>query len=830
MKIDNRPILLSPASLQLDLYREIIEERGDNMDINVLSVEAWLAGQLTKPRKDRLSILYQYAQALKDLSTDNIFYGSRFDYSFLAECQEFLSECALQKISSFPKRTKREQDLAEVLEKLQSVELWQQEAIDLPFDQADSIQILPTENIPSRQVWINRLLQNGAVLLKGKQEAAPGYWSCPNPRKEAEVIASAILEGELDASTVLVAADDPISRRFLQQAFDLHNIPWTILHPETRSHIFSIWKSALKYIQQPALEHLIEALAMLYPRTSDPLIEYIEEFQSLPQHRLSAMEYRSNPVISESEFRRLQDLEVQALNWKVVLERMSAWDYTSMEEIAREIQEQIPEPTQDDIRAFDAVTSTWMSVQSYVKSNEDLSLFVQGLDHMPASSTLSEIKGVLIGTRADISPLREHVFYMDAHSAGYPGFGIPGGIFDEAYRLACGFEPSEEANKKRLASLENVLSQIGHLYVLTPQSDLEGKIVDGSHEMDTFLAKKPVFHTVRDVENLSVPDFTLSSSLNTKMFGSPDGIQTRASALKSYERCPLQHLLRYGLHLRAPHDDRALQVSPDLLSAIIHEAVPFYNKPFYALSEAEVENLVQMQFAFPKAIWPLKAHEFDVLIQTTAKKIYATLQNLAPGVRDWKLNLESGTLPVLFEEEGGVDGAKEKFEVQDELGSNPHQTPFLLTDPSSRGFGLPHGDVKAVLSVSTNPDLVNKKPFVFTSPRGTKNLKPGQITDIHYSDVKQENLEQFYKKSVQMQSLDQANDSLEAYVSEKGATMDDLRKKAIDQARSLANSLREDKVLPLHEEGACKYCPYRSICRNGAVEKGKNYADAKGEQ
>lgn len=43
--------------------------------------------------------------------------------------------------------------------------------------------------------------------------------------------------------------------------------------------------------------------------------------------------------------------------------------------------------------------------------------------------------------------------------------------------------------------------------------------------------------------------------------------------------------------------------------------------------------------------------------------------------------------------------------------------------------------------------------------------------------------------------------------------------KAKTAADDFVNSLKHGCVLPLHKANACKFCPYKSICRNGSQER-----------
>ena len=64
-------------------------------------------------------------------------------------------------------------------------------------------------------------------------------------------------------------------------------------------------------------------------------------------------------------------------------------------------------------------------------------------------------------------------------------------------------------------------------------------------------------------------------------------------------------------------------------------------------------------------------------------------------------------------------------------------------------------------------------------------------------------------------------DELLLEVKKKVPTFQEKEQGIQEKLEQVLTSLKAGEILPVHEEGACTRCPYKAICRNGAIRKEK---------
>lgn len=107
MESIDRKLIVAPGRLHLPLYEEIINQTGGGLMRDVVTLDTWISRHLKTPPQPRIALLYQYQQALQDLSPENDYYASRQDYDFLSALLEFMEMVQLNNITQFPSATKR---------------------------------------------------------------------------------------------------------------------------------------------------------------------------------------------------------------------------------------------------------------------------------------------------------------------------------------------------------------------------------------------------------------------------------------------------------------------------------------------------------------------------------------------------------------------------------------------------------------------------------------------------------------------------------------------------------------------------------------------------
>ncbi len=816
MKIEDNTILIAPSALHLRLYEEIFKQKGSCLNISVLSLEAYLNRKLYKPKPSTASLLYDYAAALESLPSENMFYDSRKDYDFLKACQDFMTLAKLHGIVDFPQKDARQKDLYEIITRLMPIELWVEQAKELPFEDASSLRILNTETNPLSQYWVELLVQKGAKPLGQPAHQHFYYWAASNPRKEMEVCADAIVANNLPADSVFIALAKEEEKYALAQALESRHIPYTFVNQYTDSRVLDCWKSALKYLADPNDQTRMELLKTFFPVSGYDLRRYLDLF---PQgnSNLSEVPYVENPLIGAQDYADLQALEVQCTPWRTKLKEIETWGVDSIEAIGQLIMDQFPNPTDDDVRIFSGVLDGWNQIKDRVKTREDLNLFLRSLDALHPSSALPEMKGVLIGNREQVSGLFETVFYIGADAASFPGTSASHGIFGEDYLEALDYPSLESRMQNKLEQLKGVFMEPKNVYFLTPQSDYEGKSVEDSHELNTWLEVFPQFKVSAESSINIKPSFQLDTMKSQTLFERPDKpLTTGVRQLQAYEDCPLKNLLQFGLSLRKPvmaKDILRLQTG-DLIPLLMSDGYHAFNKPFYRLSYPEIERLVNHQFDFARSIFPDRSREIDTLAARTAGQVMWLFDNLSPLATE--LNLDFVKADYHMERKAEVDGIEMQIEGNFTANSASHAA-FNLYTPTPGGISM-LDQPSATLDLRLQPKAQDRPAFSLSYGKG----KSATMLPIGQEAAAKTGRQEYLKKAVVAQNLDplqQANEL--GAVLGKVPTYQAKEEKVLKQADQFAKSLKANDFIPLHTKSACQYCAYKAICRNAAIERGE---------
>lgn len=821
IQIEDNTILIAPGPLHLRLYEEIFKQKGSCLNISVLSLDAYLNRSLQTPKPSTASLLYTYANALADLSPENTFYPSRRDFDFLKACHDFMTLVKLHDITEFPQSDQRERDLKEIIERLMPISLWVEEAKTLPFADASRLRILNTETNPLSAYWIELLKAKGARELGSPDHHRFYYWSASNPRKEMEVCADAIVANQMKASHVLVALAKEDEKYALAQAFTSRKIPFTFVHQAEQSRIKPRWKAALEYVMHPDEEHLMRLLKIMFPVTGYDLRRYLELF-GYTQANLQNLEYVDNPLLDAETFAELQSLELQVSPWLARLKQIKNWSLDSIDEIGQLIMDQTPSPTEEDLRIYSGIMDGWLQIKEFVKTPADLDLFIRSLDALHPSTALPEQKGVLIGDRSLISALHEHVFYIGADAASFPGSSQAHGIFGEAYLEKLNYPSLEARTSAQFEQLKSVLLMPKSVTFLTPQSDYEGKSIESSHDLNTWLEALPKFKTSAQSSVTLKPSFQISRMKSQTLFEQADAgglVKAKSRQLKTYEDCPLKNLLQYGLHLKRPPQARdVLRLQARIVPVLMSQALTEYGKPFYQLSAKELQGLVGLQFAFVRKVFPGRLEEIASLEARALAQMQWAFENLTPVFTRMNMTMvESDYLVDLQKDFGGIP-----MEIQGTFTrtTDSHAAFNLYPASEQGGFFQSPEMPAATLDLSIQPKAANSQAFTLAYGRGAQAANAVPTTP---DQLKAQAQEEFLKSALVAQNFEPSQNELIQKLAKKVPTYKAKEDKLLLQAENYASGMKANEFIPLHKPSACQYCSYKPICRNAAIERGENY-------
>ena len=799
--IPDHSILIVPSSMHLPFYKEIYSQKQNCLDIELFSLETFIDSFLLKKEKETIELLYSYRQALQDLKETNAFYSSRNDVDFLTTLLAFMRLIKLYKIENLPRFNKKEKDLYEIIQKVNPIALKEDQVIQkdkIPFDH---IYILKKEYNEVQSYWVSFLIQNQAHWLESKTEQTKYYWSCANVRKEMEIIANEILNKEYRAEDIFIALTNDHERYVLSQIFDAHQIPYTFLKSDTVSKIPEQWNACLKYVRHACMDTYLEVVKTLYPKSGQCVCQYHEMFKNV---QLKDMDYQENALIDESTFLSYQELEQDCLKWESSHSFIKEWNMESFASIASAIQNIAPNPSEEDLAAFDSIVSTIAYSQPYLKNTEDLSFLIQYLEHVSSPSKLSSIKGVLIGQRQEISALRRITFYVGAHAKVFPGLHLYNGLFNEAYLAKTSFPALQDRLQEQRTQIFTGLSQPEILYVLLPQSDYQGKSFEASYELNDWMHHKPEFKALRDPSFIIPPTFEVSSENSQQLFFKDQMYQSSYSRIHAFNDCPLKHYLRYGLALKADYEKDPLQIRKDFLERILQKARILKQKQYKELTKEDVRELIEEEMQFARSIFVQKESWFQEQIQEYTFRIHALLEQLNILETQWHLQA--------LNKEYQIQENKNFNDVQVEMKGalqayDAYAANFLLFDETIDPTH-PLGSFQLSLKSKCENHKALNVSYRTTQPEYKENLE---------SCLDRSTLEDMVVDGWKLQDLpDEVEDPILKRIKKKTPTYSDRQKQLEESLDFVLEKIEEGTIAPSHGKDACLYCPYKAICRNSA--------------
>ncbi len=836
IQIPDNSTILAPATLHLSLYKEILKQKRDCLGIQVLTLSSWLSSFYHGQTKSDIEILYLYKEALQKVSVQNAFYSSKEDYDFLNACLDFIKMAKTYQIQDFPSSTQKEKDLNEILNLLYPIELKEDQTKDVlsSLPDLENIYILKKEYSQLDNYWIQILMDHGAKWLGENQLCQTHYYSVANTRKQMEVLAHLIIENDYLADDIFIALNNASDESVLTQILTAHKIPFTTIQETHITSIYNEWISYLTWIKDMDLKSFINLIQTLYPN-ENYLIQYYtlfpEKFLNFEPH-LSIISYEENEIINLYQFESYQKLEQQTLEW--IQNHAFLFNTLDFLEIAKHIQNLHEHVSKEDFNAFNDVMSLIQDVHTHIHNASDLNILIHQIQNLSANQKANTIEGVLIGSRQDITSLRPIVFLTGTNANAFPALKLHSGIFDEAYVKNTDLPNLETRIQNQQTQIFDCLSLCETLYILYPQSDYQGKNYESSSEIENWLQTKPKFITTPDSFHWTTPSIDLDKKIAQSIFFKDNHFKGSISRLESYARCPFSHALKYGLYLTEKENITDIRIRGSILHHVL-EVISKDKQDYTSLSKAEIHQYVEKEFTFAKQVLLQQATWFDSQIEEITEKLVLIFEQLHSFETNWHMNVDkqehkfSYSYPWneytidLYGYIDRIDSSSTSFCIFDykssdkDISLNEFESGLALqlatytlayekesnlipvgcfyialrTTPEALAYGkLNYRKKVPELSITNESDILE----TFTRNR---KLKGWHFSDasIYCDDIKQ------------YMPVKKTNPALETIKSEWSQVID-----------SLLEDISSGQTLPNHVKDACKYCAYRSICRNLANE------------
>lgn len=836
IQIPDNSTILAPATLHLSLYKEILKQKKDCLGIQVLTLSSWLSSFYHGQTKSDIEILYLYKEALKNTSLSNAFYSSKEDYDFLSACLDFIKMAKTYQIHNFPCSTQKEKDLNEILNLLYPIELKEDQTQDVlsSLPNLENVYILKKEYSQLDNYWIQVLMDHGAKWLGENQLCQTHYYSVANTRKQMEVLANLIIENDYLADDIFIALNNASDESVLTQILTAHKIPFTTMQETHITSIYNEWISYLTWIKDMDLKSFINLIQTLYLH-DNYLIQYYtlfpEKFLKFEPH-LSIISYEENEIINSYQFESYQRLEQQALEW--IHNHAFLFHALDFIEIAKHIQNLHEHVSKEDLNAFNDVMSLIQDVHTHIHNADDLDILIHQIQNLSANQKANTIEGVLIGSRQDITSLRPIVFLTGTNANAFPSLKLHSGIFDEAYVKSTSLPSLETRIQNQQTQLFDCLSLCETLYILYPQSDYQGKNYESSSEIENWLQTKPKFITTPDSFHWTTPNIDLDKEIAQSIFFKDNHFKGSISRLESYARCPFSHALKYGLYLTEKEDITDIRIRGSILHHVL-EVISKDKQDYTSLSKEEIHQYVEKEFTFAKKILLQQATWFDSQIEEITEKLALIFEQLHSFETHWHMNIDkqehkfSYSYPWneytidLYGYIDRIDSSSTSFCIFDYKSSDKD----IKIDDFEKGLSLQLATY--TLAYEKESNLIPVGCFYIALRTTPETLTYGKLN---------------YRKKVPELSITNEFDILETFTknrklkgwhfSDASIYCDDIKQympvkrtnPALETIKSewsqVIDSLLEDissgQALPNHVQDACKYCAYRSICRNSANE------------
>lgn len=837
IQIPDSGTILAPANLHLPLYQEILKQKSNCMDIQVLSLSTWMSSFYSGQTKSELEILYQFKDALENISIQNAFYSSIEDYDFLKACLNFIKLSKTYQIKVFPNTTQKEKDLHEILQCLFPIQIQedQTKAVKEALPSLENIYILKKEYSMMDQYWIDTLLEYGARWLGATQIKSKNYFSCINTRKQMEIIANKIIENGYKAEDCFVAINDTKEQNALIQVFEAHHIPYTSLSNIHTSSIQDEWIAYLEWMYKKDINSFLKLVQALYPNESE-IYQYFSlfpnQFQAMKPF-LKDLEYEENEIIKDFQFELYKKLEKTTFEW--IQEHTFLWDEFDLIKMGEVIQNLHTDFTYEDLTSFNECINTIQNCHEYIHDSYDLNLLIQDLKHHSSSQSVKELNGVLIGSRKDISNLRNIVFLTGIHASNFPNLDLQAGIFDESYVAKTNLPSLEYRIASQQKQIFDCLSLAKKLYVLYPQNDYQGKPNEPSLEMNNWMKKKAIFKPVIDSFTWDEICMDLDEKGAKTLFFKDNHFQGSISRLENYARCPFSHALKYGLYLQEKTDITDITVWGSILHHILETIAKDKGKNYTDVSCDEIKKYVYNEFQFARKVFTTKENYFLSQMEEIQNKLILIFEQLKNFEEQWHMSIskQEHKFSYSFPWKDCTIDFYGYIDRIDESASS-----FCIFDYKSSDKDISFKDFESGLSLQLatytlayekESQLIpvgcfyialQAQPIQFDYGKINYRKKTPEATPNNEKDIRQQFSTNRKLKGWSFGDLSIYSDDPKKYFTNKKEVppKEDLEKDWTEIVGHLLEDISSGKAQPTHQKDACKYCHYGCICRNSAQE------------
>lgn len=840
LNIPSNSIIIADSTLHLPLYEKILEQKGNTLFIKVVSLSSFIMPYYTSRADNRLEILYQYKTKLENLSKENAFYSSRNDSEFLNACLEFLKYASTYGIdfNELPSNTQKEKDIKEILELIKDIPLKEKETQNilkhLKHQDFSNVYILNKEWNELEYLWIKTLIDCGAHTLTNETPVTKHYFSCANARTQAQLVAETIIENNMDANDVQVALSNESDKQVLCQMFDHYKIPYTLLKTNETTNIAQKFIVCLKWIQDKSLNHFMDLLVTLYQ--AQDVYKYYSIFPHAFSNdfSISNITYKENALIDEFTFNTYKELEATTKMWIQEHAHLFNWTISDMEIMIEEIKKNHETLSQADLAILSDILSLIIQAKPYIKNNKDLTILIDSINELKNSKKPDEYKGVLIGSRKDITALKDTVFLLSAHAKEFPNLSLKNGVFDESYIQNTPLPSLKSRIDFQTKQIFDTLDLPNNLYVIVPESTYQSKNLESSTQMNSYMNIPCQFKQVKELSIFKRPSFDLSLDTAHDLYLKNNKFTGSVSRLEAFARCPLQHFIRYGLYLKETKAFSDIRIRGTILHHILEVLSMKFQKDYANVTSDIIRQVIEEEFEFARRIFPEKSKWLDAQINELIEKTSLILEQLKNFEKNWHMNIQDQEYKFSFSYPWN-DMTIELYGYIDRIDAS--NTSFCIFDYKSSDKDISLKEFESGLSLQlatytiayqNDSDRVPVGNFYIalkTAPINHSALslnyrkKIPELKEIETDQLFDEFITSRKLKGWAYQDISLYCDDKKQFATKKETPSFEALKEEHDLIlQDIIEELLSGNIMPDHDKSACDYCAYRPICRNGRNE------------
>lgn len=612
-------IIIAPNSVHTTIHNNLLKDGNTVFNVSVLTLNTFKARFLNLG-SDNVELKCQALHLIAQMKHTLTLLSDAFDFiDHQISLFNFALECHQLGIpySTLPQETVKEQDIYRVCIALQPL-----------FSRFDSIS-LSVSKVAHYDIYIYpcpvsaidlTLIQalfnaNAKTYTLSSFSSKVQIRSALNPSLEAHAIAQFLAQNSELKTSILCA--DRAQLPLLHHALKLYNVHYST----TISHfvpIVSAIISALKYVREPNLEHLLAYCRQnhLYHHFKPAFLKYIEFFNipfealSLPFNHLANANLDSSLFEREISTWRQLESEAEAAR-STIMDVVHAWTTDSPLDSIYTFFIYHQSNSYEDTLVLSDIKSLFETViNSPLPLHTQIEFIIYQLNTKTCLTKQDDHFVTIHNLHNVFVPLCDQVIIMGATANHYPPTHKYSGLIDESYLAKIDTYPTLSQRNQALVSFEKHLFNQAPCTILSyPEATLDGKPLECSISLKNVISDpiEKAWNVLRQSTTKTTKDSQLAPSISRNLFIKNNSISSSVSAIEQFFNCSYQYFFDKGLkivplktiRLSAAHVGTMMHY---IIECWINAGTPHLTEAFINTSLNNFKNDIHQCFPYHTAI------------------------------------------------------------------------------------------------------------------------------------------------------------------------------------------------------------------------------------